>query len=130
MFKEIVEVVTKQGDKLKIKFEKTAMCSHCRFTSLCSSQEIITIDDKPDLDLKAGDRIEVGIEESKTFWVSFAIFFIPAIIFIIAVVVFKNWGVIKSFSLGILFMVVYYIIVRIVLKKIHSHLKLKIISKV
>lgn len=130
MFKEVVKVVGKQGDKLKIKFEKTAMCSHCRFNSLCSPDEIMTIDDNPSLGLKAGDKIEVGIEESKTFLASLAIFFIPTIIFIITLVLFKNLGVIKSFSLGILFMVLYYIIAKIVLRETQSRLKLRIMSKI
>lgn len=131
MFKEEAEVIDKKDGKLKIKFSKRIMCSGCSFNFLCPSlEEEIFISDNPDYNLKAGDKLEISIEDKKALWAGFLLFFMPAVIFIFTLLVFKDSGGPKSFVLGILTVSGYYFLIKQALRKIKPDLNFKILRKI
>ena len=129
MFKEIVSVVDTLNDKVKVKFIKKEMCSHCKLSDICGmGKEVLTLEDNQ-LSLKAGDNIEIGIEEKKTLLASFIMFFIPALLFVSSLVFLKNYGEALSFSLAILILCIYYVVVKLILRKKGKEFNLKILRK-
>ena len=66
ILKEIVTVEDLGQNKVKVKFQKSKMCSCCRLSFLCGKQGEETIEiDNPEIALTKGDKVEVGIERKK-----------------------------------------------------------------
>ncbi|MBP7088882.1 MAG: SoxR reducing system RseC family protein [Candidatus Omnitrophica bacterium] len=130
MSKEIVTVTNVINDKVEIKFTKQTMCSCCRLSSLCNQGQETLLVDNNGLSLKAGDKVEIFIDERKSLLANTVIFFIPLIIFISVLILFQRYGELKSFllALGVLF--VYYMITRLILSKYGNKFDLKILGKV
>jgi positive regulator of sigma E activity len=130
MQKETVEVVEVVGAKVKIKFTKSQMCSCCRMHYLCGQgQEILTINNCG-FSLNKGDKIEVAIDERKTLLANIITFLIPAIVFIAGLVVFQKKGEVASFFLALGAVCVYYIIVKLFLKKYGKKFDIAIVRKI
>ncbi|UCG35340.1 MAG: SoxR reducing system RseC family protein [Candidatus Omnitrophota bacterium] len=131
ILKEIVTIEDIEQNKVKVRFEKSKMCSCCRLSFLCGKQgqEQITIDN-PGLSLAKGDKIEVGIERKKPLLASVLLFFFPGVIFIATLVIFHNIKEILSFVLAITSVIIYFIILKCIMKKKEAYFKLKILRKV
>jgi positive regulator of sigma E activity len=132
MFREIVEIVEKQNGRLKVRFKKSILCSCCRFNFLCSnSQQSLSLEDDSNLNLRVGDKIEIGIEERKQLLSSLILYLFPAIIFLATLIVSKKFlKELETFFVGIVSIAIYYLLIRIIMKKLKPNLNLKIIRKV
>ena len=130
MFKEIVNVIEAWNNKVKVKFTKKKMCSCCKLSGVCGMGTEALVLDNHGLALKAGDNIEIGIEEKKTLLASLIMFLIPALLFISSLVFFKNYGEALSFFLAIFVLCIYYIVAKLILKKKGKEFNLKILRKI
>ena len=130
MFKETVEVISAWEDRVKVKFTKKEMCSCCKLSAVCGMGEEALVLDNNRLTLKAGDNIEIGIEEKKTILASLIIFLMPALLFVSSLVFFKDYGEALSFSLAILMLCIYYVGVKRALRKKGKEFTLKILRKI
>lgn len=130
MLKECVEVVGVKGREVKVRFDKKAMCSCCRYSFLCGKgQEDISIENTQGLEIKVGDKIEVGIQEKRSMLAALILFLFPMIIFLICLIVFNNWHQVGAFFIAILSVCVYYLIIRNILKLKGRYFNLKILRK-
>ena len=129
MFKEIVRVIEAWNNKVKVKFTKKEMCSCCKLSGVCGIGTEVLVLDNPILTLKAGDDIEIGIEERKTLLASLIMFLMPALLFVSSLVFFKEYGEALSFSLAILMLCIYYVAVKLLLRKKKKEFNLKILRK-
>jgi len=129
MFKEIVSVIEAWNNKVKVKFTKKEMCSCCKLSGVCGMGTEVLVLDNNRLTLKAGDNIEIGIEEKKTLLASLIMFFMPALLFVSGLVFFKDYGEALSFSLAILILCIYYVGVKLILRKMGKKFNLKILRK-
>lgn len=117
MFKQIVEVAEVQGSKVKVRCQRKAMCSCCSLRFACAPRkEFIVVDANPGVSLNAGDTIEVGIEESKVFLGNVILFFVPSLIFVVLMILLRNLSVVQSVGIGIGALLVYYFLVKILLR--------------
>ncbi|MCK5289223.1 MAG: SoxR reducing system RseC family protein [Candidatus Omnitrophica bacterium] len=130
MFKEIVEVDTVFSDKVKIKFLKNGMCDCCKMDSMCGKGNNRLMIDDCGFKLYKNDKIEIAIEERKTILASLIIFFVPGFLFISGLIIFKNRGELESFFLALGVISVYYMFVKITLKKYGKKFNLKILRKI
>lgn len=130
MFKEIVSVTEAWENKVRVQFTKKEMCSCCKLSAVCGMGTEVLILDNPGLALGAGDNIEIGIEEKKTFLASLIMFFIPALLFVSSLVFFKNYGEAVSFFLALSVLCSYYIITKLILRKKGKGFHLNILRKV
>ncbi|MCK5494021.1 MAG: SoxR reducing system RseC family protein, partial [Candidatus Omnitrophica bacterium] len=80
--------------------------------------------------LYKNDKIEIAIEERKTILASLIIFFVPGFLFISGLIIFKNRGELESFFLALGVISVYYMFVKIILKKYGKKFNLKILRKI
>lgn len=130
MFKETAQVIDVQEGKVKIKFEKKSMCSCCRYTALCGgADEFVTVENSLGA-LDKGDAVEVGIEEKKTVLASILTFLAPAIVFLFSLIVLRDISQLTSFFLAICAVMVYYLILKMVLRRKGSYFNIKILRKV
>lgn len=130
MFKEVVEVESVFGNKAQIKFSKKTMCSCCRLGSVCGSgQGSLTID-SAGFSLAKGDRVEVAIDEKKNLLAAILTFLIPAVVFLASLVLFKAQGEINSFLLAIGALCLYYLILKLALKKQAKKFNIQILRKI
>jgi len=130
MFKEIVNVIESWDNKVKIRFTKKEMCSCCKLSDLCGMGEETLILNNDQLTLEAGDRVEIGIEEKRTLLASLIMFFMPSLLFVSSLVVFKSRGKLLSFSIALLTLCIYYICVKLILRKKDKKFNLKILRKI
>ena len=129
MLKEVVEIAGVYGDKVKIKFTRNQMCSCCRMQQLCGgTKETLTIDNCG-FKLNESDKIEITIDEKKTMLANIIIFLVPGIIFILGLVIFKARGEVMSFFLALILVCIYYVIVKLILRKYGKKFDIKIIRK-
>jgi len=129
MFKETVEVVEVTPDKVKIKFTKSQMCACCRMQQLCGrGKELLTINNCG-FTLKEGDKIGIEIDERKTLLANVIAFLIPAIVFIAGLFIFYNKGELISFLLALVAVCLYYVIVKLFLRKHGRKFDIKILRK-
>jgi len=130
MFKEIVSVIQARNNKVKVKFTKKEMCSCCKLSGVCGMGTEVLVLDNDSLTLKAGDNIEIGIEEKKTLLASLIMFLMPALLFVSSLVFFKKYGEALSFSLAISVLCIYYVGVKAILRKKSKEFNLKILRKI
>lgn len=129
MFKEIVSVIEVWNDKVRVQFIKKEMCSCCKFSGVCGMGTEVLVLDNQGLALGAGDNIEIGIEEKKTVLASLIMFFMPALLFVSGLVFFKKYGEALSFSLAISVLCIYYVGVKLILRKKSKEFNLKVLRK-
>jgi len=130
MFKEIVSVIEAWNNKVKVKFTKKEMCSCCKLSAVCGMGTEVLVLDNNRLTLKAGDNIEIGIEEKKTILASLIMFLMPALLFVSGLIFFRDYGEALSFSLAILMLCIYYVGVKLILKKKGKKFNLNILRKI
>ena len=130
MFRETVRIIGIAGDKIKVKFAKRKSCSCCKLNSLCGGEESTLLIDKPKFVFSPGDKIEVAVSEKKSIIANILIFLIPGIVFLASLVIFKSYGELSSFFLAMGVICTYYIIIKLLLKKIAKKFYLEIIKKV
>jgi len=130
MFKEIVNIIEVWDNKIKVKFTKKEMCSCCKLSDLCGMGEETLILDSNQLSLETGDRVEIGIEEKRTLLASLIMFFIPSLFFLTSLVIFRRHGELLSFSIALLTLCLYYISVKLILRKKGKKFNLKILRKI
>lgn len=128
MFKEAVEVVEVREDKVKIKFIKKETCSCCKLSHICGMGEEKLVIDACGFTLKAGDKIEVGIEEKKTLIAGIIMFLAPGALFVLSLIIFKRQGEVLSFFLALLMLCIYYGVMKILLKGQSKKFHLKILK--
>jgi len=130
MFKEIVDVIEVCDNKIKVRFTKKEMCSCCKLSDVCGmSKETLTLENNQ-LNLAVNDRVEIGIEEKKTLIASLIMFFTPALIFVSSLVFFRSHGELFSFSIALLAICIYYVSVKLMLRKNGKKFNLKILRKI
>ena len=78
--------------------------------------------------LKAGDKVEVGIEEKKTLLASVIMFLAPGALFVLSLIIFKKQGEVLSFFLALLMLCIYYGIMKILLRGQDKKFHLKILK--
>jgi len=131
MITETVEVIDTTEDKIIVKFSRKPMCANCKFGSACGkdNEDLIEIENTA-ISLQKGDRIEVGIEEKKSLFISCTIFLIPIIIFVGLLILFKNLNELLGFAIAVLALFCYYLAVRIIIKKMPKYFNVNIIRKI
>lgn len=130
MFKEVVEVIEVLDKKVKVRFEKNKACLCCNVSQICNRGDGILIIPKRAWDLKSGGRVEISIDERKVFLANLLLFLLPLVIFITTLILTKGSQELFSFLYGFLAIFIYYVLVKIILKK-HGHkFDVKILRKV
>ena len=130
MHREVVQVVAVNEGGVKIKFNKQKMCSCCRYAFLCGdAKEEISINNHQDLFLACGDKIEIGISGKRTALASLILFLAPAVVFLLALLILRRISPFLSFSLAVLAVFTYYVIIKNALKGKEEYFHLKILGK-
>jgi positive regulator of sigma E activity len=131
MITEIVEVVDTAKNKTIVRFSRKPMCANCKFSSACGkdADDLVNIENVS-IALKKGDRIEVGIEEKKSILVSCLMFLIPMIIFVVLLVIFKHLNELLSFTIAVSVLFCYYLVVRLIIKRMPKYFNLEVIRKI
>ena len=131
MNKEVVDVIEVANNRVKVKFKKSKSCSCCNLFSFCHrGNEGIWINSEPEIILDKGDRIEVGIEGKRTILASFIVFLAPAVIFISVPFIFREWSELRGFFLAIASLLIYYLIVKLVMRRRKKYFNLQILRKI
>ena len=131
MFKEVVDVIKAQDSKITIKFTRKQACSKCPTSYICHKNKDQTMDiNSQGFSLKPGDKIEIGIQEKKTILASLINFFIPALLFVASLIIFKGRGELNSFLGALVVLAVYFIVIKLILKKKGRYFNLNILQKV
>lgn len=117
MHKETAEVIKVTDDKVFLKVEKKAMCGCCKIASACNKNQGIFAIPNTGQNLKEKDSLELEIKTKRALQAVLTIFFAPLLIFIFFLVFFQAKGELKSFLLAFLAMVVYYVVIKIFLRK-------------
>lgn len=130
MLKEEAKVINASQNKATVKVTRQKMCSCCPISEFCLSTEQTLTIDNVNLKLAEGDKVEIGIEDKKNFLAGLFAFLAPCFIFVTILIVFKKSGELNSFFLAILAIIVYYLILRVFLKKNNSYFNIKILKKI
>jgi positive regulator of sigma E activity len=131
MLKEVVDVTQVQNNTITIKFTRKQACSKCPTSYICHKNKDQTMQiDRQSFDLKPGDKIEIAIEEKKTILASLINFFIPALLFVLSLIIFKGRGELNSFLGALVVLAVYFVVVKLIVKKKGSYFNLTILQKV
>ena len=133
MSKKILEVTRVSDGKVSLKYDREKMCSCCSLTSLCGQGTGDLIVNSQGINFKPGDKAEVEISSSKILSGGLIVFLLPAIIFL-ATLIGTRYVVLLdnemlSFSLALGAVCVYYMVVKLFLKKWFSSFEFKIIRK-
>jgi len=95
----IEEVV---GDKAMIRVMKTGACSSCSEKGSChmrlGGEKPIIIDVDNHLGAKPGDYVELTIPRNSLLKLSFAVYFLPVLAFVLAAVIGAEWGHLANMS--------------------------------
>ena len=116
MIKKQAYVISKEGNKVSVGFKRDGMCDCCGggCNVDCHSFEV-----ESDLDLNAGDRVEL-INSSGWFVLSsFLTFVVPSILFIVILFVFSYNAFVGMFW-GMFSLVVYFLLYKFVFVKRYS----------
>ncbi|RKX44381.1 MAG: hypothetical protein DRP27_06595, partial [Thermotogae bacterium] len=126
--REVAQIVKIDTNKIKIRFVKKSMCNRCRLNFLSSCGENTLILPRPDkLSLRVGDKIEVGVKEEKFLFASLVLFFLPTLVFIFSLMVLRHQHAVISFLGSLFFLRLYYIGLKLVLKKLKLNPSVKIL---
>lgn len=131
MIREVVEVKDISGSKISVQFKRQSMCGNCQGYQICNvdkSQTVIL--ENNNLFLEKGDLIEVAIESRKTLLGIIFIFFIPTMLFLFSIWFLARLGPAISFFIALLVVILYYIVVKAILKNKTNYFNIKILGKV
>lgn len=130
MFKETARVTGITGKDVLLKIDRQERCGCCGNSFFClPSEREVLIPGVPDSGLAVGDRVELGIEEHAPLLVSVILFLLPVLIFM-AVLIFSGYlGELKAFFTGLGAMAAYYLLLKIVFKKVRNPVKYEILRK-
>ena len=112
MFKREAVVQDIKDGEVILSFSRDKACGCCS-NLFCGSSCRTVILVKESLSLKKGDRVEVGLESKASLCLSAIIFFIPAVLFILFILVFRSYGEFASFILALTAVLLYFFIVKI-----------------
>ena len=129
MFKETVEVVKVTGEQAIIKFEKRKSCDCCRASGFCNKGKEQMKISTCGFSLQAGNRVEVEIGEKKTLQAGSLLFFLPALLFIVNLALFRQRGELVSFFLAFLSVCLYYVVVKVLMRKLAKRFAITIVRK-
>ena len=101
MIREVGEILEVKQNKIKVHLERKKSCTCCRYSNICSGHNDFFLENRSGIGLEKGDKIEVGVEEKKTFILSLMIFFAPALILIVTLFVFREKPEFLSFFFAI-----------------------------
>ncbi len=130
MSKEIVAVEEVLGSKVKIKFERQKMCGCCSLHYLCGGSKGKVMIDRQGLSLTPGDRVEVAVNSRQSLLAAVVVFFIPAALFLTGVLTLRRHGELLSFFLALGLVCLYYIAVKIALRRWGREFNLRILRKI
>ncbi|MGI6719124.1 MAG: SoxR reducing system RseC family protein [Bacteroidales bacterium] len=132
----IVTEVT--NETIIVQIQVNSACGSCMSKNLCgmteSAKKNVIVNKKNggkfgesiyDRDIKVGDMVKIGITHSTGMKSAFLAYFIPFVIFIAALLImlqiFQND--LLAFGIGILFLAVYFVILKILRPKINKKIK-------
>lgn len=129
---ERVEVTRVIGQQAEIAFSRQAMCDCCNLSGVCGNAGQRILIDRDGMALAGGDTIEIRIEEKKTLLAAMLAFFLPALLFVLALVGLRRYGNVRSFFLAIAILCVYYGLLKLALRirRFGSSFNIKIVRKV
>jgi len=131
MYREKAKVISRGPDTLTIQFQRKIQCGCCRLGNLCAPKdEVCTLANSSEVRALEGDMVEVGIEEKKPIVISVLLFLIPTVILLSTLVLFRQYGEFRSFFLSIVNIAVYFIVLKVILKKKPLECSLKVLRKV
>ena len=131
MFKEVVDVIKVQDSKVTIKFTRKQACSKCPTSYICHKNKDQTMDINPQgFNLKPKDKIEIGIQEKKTLLASLINFLFPSLLFVASLIIFKGRGELNSFFAALIVLAVYFIIIKVILRRKGRYFNLTILQKI
>ncbi|MCF7907649.1 MAG: SoxR reducing system RseC family protein [Candidatus Omnitrophica bacterium] len=129
MDKEVVRVEKVIGDKVRVQFERKVSCSCCRLESVCAQRKGNFDIERRGFSLKAGDKVEVAIDGNKGLLAVVLTFFFPAAVFMASVIIFQDKGELISFFIALVIVCLYYLILKLIVKRFKNKFELKILKK-
>ncbi|MBN3041214.1 MAG: SoxR reducing system RseC family protein, partial [Candidatus Omnitrophica bacterium] len=123
-------VLDADKQKVTIVFKKKKMCDCCRLSSFCGKGEESMIISNPGLDLNPGDQIEIAVNENKNIQANILAFLLPALVFLATLVFSPSNSELFSFFLAIFLVCLYYILLKIFMKRFNKYFEIKIVKKV
>jgi len=122
MFKEIVEIEEVKPSGVIVKFQRKSMCSCCSMRFVCASDKDTLFAANPQgFAFKPGDKAELSLAESANIWSSILVFAVPAILFVIFLWVLRTRGELISFSVSLLVIGLYFVIMNKMMKITGKH---------
>jgi positive regulator of sigma E activity len=127
MIKREAIVVAAEDGTFTVEAARDKMCGCCS-NMFCGVKKEGRLKLKSPLDLKAGDRVELGLRSSIVVGFSLLIFFLPCLILIGGIYAFKGLGPAGSFFLSILDVGLYFILLKFaVINRLKEKLSCRII---
>ncbi|MBN2120870.1 MAG: SoxR reducing system RseC family protein [Candidatus Omnitrophica bacterium] len=129
MLKKVAVVAQAQKDKVVLSLPRDKMCGCCS-NMFCGAKNENMIILKDASGLKAGDRVEVGLEGKIALFLNMLIFFIPSLVFISLVYLFRDLSIVLSFVLAVCGIILYFGLVKVsIINRFKNRLSCKIIAK-
>lgn len=129
MLKEKAKILNVSQSNVVVQVTRQKMCSCCPISTMCSNTNQTLTIENVNLDLTAGDNVEIGIEDKKNFIAVLTVFLIPCLIFVAMLIFFKPTGEIKSFFFAVSALVIYFLTLKILLKRKAGYFNVKILRK-
>lgn len=115
MFKKKAKVIAKETERLVLEFDQQGTCKDCK-NILCEARGKKRLVLKmPANSFKVGEEVELTLKGRLSFLLSIAIFLIPTLIFLGAIIIFRKVGVFLSFLLGIGSICLYFFLLKFIL---------------
>ena len=118
MLKQEAEVIQATGKEVKLKVISPQTCRHCQlnFFGFCGGERIISLESK--INLKEGQKVQIGLKEKKADLLNVFVFLAPAVIFVLSLFVFlRGLGEALSFFLSLSFVFGYFFLLKIIFYK-------------
>ena len=127
---ETAEVIESLPRGIVIRFIKHGACSSCAVSGICGVRDnSMYIGQVSSYAFRKGDIIKVRIDEKKTNIASVIVFFIPLVIFILSLFLLRNINEAANFLVSLGMVLVYYLLMRLALKKKGSYFHIEILKK-
>jgi len=127
---ETAEVIESLPRGIVIRFIKHGACSSCAVSGICGVRDnSMYIGQVGSYAFRKGDIIKVRIDEKKTNIASVIVFFIPLVIFILSLFLLRNINEAANFLVSLGMVLVYYLLMRLALKKKGSYFHIEILKK-
>lgn len=129
MHRETAQVVGFENGRAKLRLAKQKACGCCRLNYICGGDQKEFVSDPVGLSLKQGDKVEVAVSVKRSLLSNLIIFFVPAVVFLSSLYVFRSWGELSSFFLALASLAVYYIVAKWLLRGKEKGFNLQILRK-